>query len=53
MSPLESWLFLLLCFAVLLAAFLGAGRILDWMLDRLFRDPPTRSWVGTEDEETS
>jgi hypothetical protein len=36
MSPLETWLLLALVFAILYAAFVGGGRIIDWILDRLW-----------------
>lgn len=36
MSPLESWLFLGLVALILAAAFIGAGRFFDWMLDKTF-----------------
>ena len=36
MSPLESWLALFVMFVVLYLAFVGGGRIVDWMLDRLW-----------------
>jgi hypothetical protein len=53
MSPLESWLFIGLSFALLYAAFIGGGRIVDWILDRLFTTTSTRLWVGTDDDEES
>lgn len=39
MSPVETWLLIGLIALVLAAAFIGAGRVFDWMLDRLFARP--------------
>jgi hypothetical protein len=53
MSPLESWLFILVVFGLMLGTFIGSGRILDWILDRLFTSTSARLWVGTDDDEES
>jgi hypothetical protein len=36
MSPFETWLFIGLLFALLLAAVAGGGRFIDWVLDTLW-----------------
>jgi hypothetical protein len=36
MSPAESWAFIAVVGVLLGLVFIGAGRALDWMLDRLF-----------------
>ncbi|MGV0949409.1 MAG: hypothetical protein ACOYB3_01965 [Azonexus sp.] len=36
MSPVETWLFIIFCFCVLYAAFVGGGKVFDWILDSLW-----------------
>ena len=53
MSPLETWVALLLTFGVLSAAFEGVGRIVDWVLDGIFPAHGSDSewlWNGDGDD---
>jgi hypothetical protein len=52
MGTTETWLALLGSAAVLYAAFEGGGRIVDWILDRLFVTTPSQLWMGTDEEES-
>lgn len=51
MGSAETWLALIGAAAVLYAAFERGGRIVDWLLDRLFTATDNRLWVGTTDDE--
>jgi hypothetical protein len=47
-SPAESWAFIAVVGVLLGLVFIGAGRALDWTLDRLFT-PPVHSVNRWED----
>lgn len=50
MGPLESWLFILSMAALMFMSFVGAGRALDWLIERLFTATDRRLWTDDKEE---